>query len=132
MKQLSDRKFFIIGIFILVGLIYIARLFYIQVIDDTYKLNAQNQAFHYKTEHPIRGYIYDRNNKLLVYNEAAYDLIVLPKNVKELDTADFCTLLGITKESFLKKMKKHQYIGVLIFLKKGSILRFLGHFWQKT
>ncbi|MCK6648909.1 MAG: penicillin-binding protein 2, partial [Bacteroidia bacterium] len=106
MNQLSDRKYFIIGIFILIGLIYIARLFYIQVIDDTYKLDARNQAFRYKTEYPIRGYIYDRKGKLLVYNEAAYDLMVLPKDVKDLDTADFCDLLGITKEQFLKKMKK--------------------------
>ncbi|MBN8697713.1 MAG: penicillin-binding protein 2 [Bacteroidetes bacterium] len=106
MNQLSDRKYFIIGIFILIGLIYIARLFYIQVIDDTYKLDARNQAFRYKTEYPIRGYIYDRKGKLLVYNEAAYDLMVLPKDVKDLDTADFCELLGITKEQFLKKMKK--------------------------
>ncbi len=106
MNQLSDRKFIIIGVFILVGLIYISRLFYIQVIDDTYKLDARNQAFRYTTEFPIRGYIYDRNNKLLVYNEAAYDLMVLPKNVKNIDTMDFCSLLGITKEQFLKKMKK--------------------------
>lgn len=106
MNQLSDRKYFIIGIFILIGLIYISRLFYIQVIDDTYKLDARNQAFRYKTEYPIRGYIYDRKGKLLVYNEAAYDLMVLPKDVKDLDTADFCDLLGITKEQFLKKMKK--------------------------
>jgi penicillin-binding protein 2 len=106
MNQLGDRKFFIIGIFILIGLIYISRLFYIQVIDDTYKLDARNQAFRYKTEYPIRGYIYDRNGKLLVYNEAAYDLMVLPKDVKDLDTNDFCELLGITKEQFLKKMKK--------------------------
>lgn len=106
MNQLSERKFIIIGVFILVGLIYISRLFYIQVIDDTYKLDARNQAFRYTTEFPIRGYIYDRNNKLLVYNEAAYDLMVLPKNVKNIDTMDFCGLLGITKEQFLKKMKK--------------------------
>ncbi len=106
MNQLSDRKFIIIGVFLLVGLMYIARLFYIQVIDDTYKLDARNQAFRYTTEFPIRGYIYDRNNKLLVYNEAAYDLMVLPKNVKNIDTMDFCGLLGITKEQFLKKMKK--------------------------
>ncbi len=106
MNQLSDRKYIIIGVFILVGLIYISRLFYIQVIDDTYKLDARNQAFRYTTEFPIRGYIYDRNNKLLVYNEAAYDLMVLPKNVKNIDTMDFCGLLGITKEQFLKKMKK--------------------------
>ncbi len=106
MNQLSDRKFIIIGVFILVGLIYISRLFYIQVVDDTYKLDARNQAFRYTTEFPIRGYIYDRNNKLLVYNEAAYDLMVLPKNVKNIDTMDFCDLLGLTKEQFLKKMKK--------------------------
>lgn len=106
MNQLSDRKFIIIGVFILVGLAYISRLFYIQVIDDTYKLDARNQAFRYTTEFPIRGYIYDRNNKLLVYNEAAYDLMILPKNVKEMDTLDFCSLLNITKEQFLKKMKK--------------------------
>jgi len=106
MNQLSDRKWFIVGIFILIGIIYISRLFYIQVIDDTYKLDARNQAFRYKTEYAIRGYIYDRNGKLLVYNEAAYDLMVLPKDVKDIDTNDFCELLGITKEQFLKKMKK--------------------------
>ncbi len=106
MNQLSERKYLIIGIFIFVGLIFIARLFYIQVIDDTYKLDARNQAFRYTTEFPVRGYIYDRNNKLLVYNEAAYDLIVLPKEVKDIDTTEFCTLLGITKEQFIKKMLK--------------------------
>ena len=106
MNQLADRKYIIIGFFILVGLIYISRLFYIQVIDDSYKLDARNQAFRYTTEFPIRGYIYDRNKKLLVYNEAAYDLMVLPKDVKGIDTADFCNLLEITREQFLKKMKK--------------------------
>lgn len=106
MNQLSERKFIIIGVFLLVGLAFITRLFYIQVIDDSYKLDARNQAFRYQTEFPLRGYIYDRNNKLLVYNEAAYDLMVLPKNVKKLDTADFCDLLGISRELFEKKMLK--------------------------
>lgn len=106
MNQLSERKYIIVGVFALVGLAFIARLFYIQVIDDSYKMDARNQAFHYVTEYPVRGYIYDRNNKLLVYNEVAYDLIVLPKDVKDIDTADFCTILGITKEVFIKKMKK--------------------------
>lgn len=94
--------------FVLVGLLFIARLFYIQVIDESYKLDANNQAFRYKTEFPVRGYIYDRNNKLLVFNEAAYDIIVLPKEISktDFDTAGFCSLLGITKETFLKKMKK--------------------------
>ncbi|MBA3705813.1 MAG: penicillin-binding protein 2 [Bacteroidetes bacterium] len=106
MNQLSERKFIIIGVFLLVGLIYISRLFYIQVINDSYKLDARNQAFRNTIEFPIRGYIYDRNNKLLVYNEAAYDLMVLPKEVKNIDTTDFCDLLGITKVDFLKKMLK--------------------------
>lgn len=94
------------GVFVFIGVIYIARLFYIQVIDDSYKLDARNQAFRYNTEFAVRGYIYDRNNKLLVYNEAAYDLMVLPKEIKNLDTNDLCDLLGITKESFIRKMKK--------------------------
>lgn len=108
MNQLGDRKYLIIGVFALVGLMFIARLFYIQVIDDSYKLDANNQAFRYNTEYPIRGYIYDRNNKLLVYNEAAYDLMVLPKEISktDFDTAGFCELMGITKEVFLKKMKR--------------------------
>lgn len=106
MSSLSERKYILMGVIILVGLIYIFRLFYIQVIDESYKLDARNQAFRYNTEFPVRGYIYDRNNKLLVYNEAAYDLMVLPKKIKNLDTTDFCNLLGITKEVFLRKMKK--------------------------
>ncbi|MFY9310509.1 MAG: penicillin-binding protein 2 [Bacteroidia bacterium] len=106
MNLLSDRKYIIMGVFVFIGVIYIARLFYIQVIDDSYKLDARNQAFRYNTEFAVRGYIYDRNNKLLVYNEAAYDLMVLPKEIKNLDTNDLCDLLGITKESFIRKMKK--------------------------
>lgn len=106
MNSLEKRKYTIAGIFILIGFIFITRLFYIQVVDDSYKLDARNQAFRYQTDFPVRGYIYDRNNQLLVYNEAAYDLMVLPKNVKELDTSDFCNLLGITKEQFIKKMLK--------------------------
>lgn len=106
MNQLSERKYIIIGVFLLVGFAFIARLFYIQIINESYKLDARNQAFRYVTEFPVRGYIYDRNNKLLVFNEAAYDLMVLPKNIKDLDTTDFCNLLDITKDDFLRKMKK--------------------------
>ncbi len=106
MNQLSERKYIIVGVFLLVGVLYIARLFYIQIIDDSYKLDARNQAFRYVTEFPVRSYIYDRNKKLLVYNEAAYDLMVLPRNIKNLDTLDFCNLLGISKEVFIKKMMK--------------------------
>ena len=104
--NLEKRKYIITGIFALIGLAFVTRLFYIQVVDDTYKLDARNQAFRYQTDFPIRGYIYDRNNKLLVYNEAAYDLMVLPKKVISMDTLDFCNLLGISKDQFIKKMLK--------------------------
>jgi penicillin-binding protein 2 len=109
MNVLSDRKYVIIGAFLLSGFIFIARLFYIQLIDDSYKLDARNQAFRYVVKFPPRSYIYDRNFKLLVYNEVAYDLMVIPKNVKNFDTAEFCNLLGITEETFIKKMRKAIY-----------------------
>jgi penicillin-binding protein 2 len=106
MNVLSDRKYIIIGAFVLSGFIFIARLFYIQIVDDSYKLDARNQAFRYVTIFPPRSYVYDRNFKLLVYNEVAYDLMVIPKNVKDFDTTEFCNLLGITEETFVRKMKK--------------------------
>lgn len=106
MNPFEDRKFVILGIFLTVGLIFLGRLFFIQVIDDSYKLSAKNQALRYVTQYPVRGLIYDRNGKLLVYNEAAYDLMVIPKKVKQLDTTAFCNLLGITDSVFNIKMKK--------------------------
>lgn len=105
-SHLADRKFIISGFFILVALIYIARLFYIQLIDDQYKLDARNNAFRYRTEYPVRGYIYDRKGKLLVYNAPSYDLLVTPKLAKNCDTMALCEILDITKADFLKRMKK--------------------------
>lgn len=105
-SHLADRKFIISGFFILVAIIYIIRLFYIQLIDDKYKLDARNNAFRYRTEYPVRGYIYDRNGKLLVYNAPSYDLLVTPKLAKDCDTMALCEILDITKEEFLKRMKK--------------------------
>lgn len=102
----AERKYIIIGIVLLMSIIFMVRLFYLQVVDDSYKLDAKNQAFRYLTEYPVRGYIYDRKGKLLVYNEAAYDLMVTPKQVKNIDTMALCALLDITKDSFRRRMKK--------------------------
>jgi penicillin-binding protein 2 len=66
-SQLQNRKLIIGGFFCLIVLIYLCRLFYIQVINDQYKLDAEKNAFRYMTEYPVRGYIYDRNGKLLVF-----------------------------------------------------------------
>jgi len=104
MNAFSDRKYVLSFVIIAIGIIFLLRLFYIQVMDDSYKLDAKNQAFRYVTDYPARGLIYDRNGKLMVYNEAAYDLMVVPKQIKQLDTLDLCSLLGIPKDVFLKKL----------------------------
>ncbi|MGE0567084.1 MAG: peptidoglycan D,D-transpeptidase FtsI family protein [Bacteroidia bacterium] len=104
--HLSNRKYVIGGFFILVAIIYCVRLFYIQVVDDQYKLKAASNAFRNLVEYPVRGFIYDRNGKLLVYNEPSYDLMVIPREVKGCDTIALCEILQITKDDFLKKIKR--------------------------
>ncbi|MGP8215074.1 MAG: penicillin-binding protein 2 [Bacteroidia bacterium] len=100
------RKYIIMGIFSVACVAYIFRLFYMQVIDDQYKLDASNETFRHVTQYPPRGCIKDRNGKLLVTNEAAYDLMVIPNQVKNFDTNSFCNDLGITKADFITGIKK--------------------------
>lgn len=102
----ADRKFVIITTFIVVGIIYLLRIFYIQVIDRSYRLSANNNVLRYVTQFPARGLIYDRNGKLLVYNEAVYDLMVIPKQIRDLDTTELCQLLDIDKIGFLQRVQK--------------------------
>ena len=106
MNNLSNRKFIVGMIFLLIGFIYMMRLFYIQVLNDKYKLDSDNNVLREIIQYPARGLIYDRNGKLLVYNEAAYDLMVVPKQVTELDTVAFCELLEIDKKEFDKKLEQ--------------------------
>lgn len=122
-KDYSSRKNIIIGIFILVALLYIVRLFYLQIIDNSYKLSADNIVLRKVREYPPRGLIYDRNNKLLVFNEAAYDLMIIPRQMKDIDTALICEITGITKEDFeakLKKAKQYSYYKPSSFIKQIS------------
>ncbi|MBI4947593.1 MAG: penicillin-binding protein 2 [Bacteroidetes bacterium] len=105
-SKYSDRQYVIIAIFTFIILIFLARLSYIQLIDDQYKLTARNQAFRYMTDYPARGNVFDRKGKRLVYNQAAYDLMVTPKQVQGIDTNDLCKILGIDKETFLRRMLK--------------------------
>jgi len=87
-----------------VGAIFIGRLFFLQVIDSKYRQNPlNNSAVTIKYAYPDRGFIYDRNNKLLVANQSSYDIMIIPKDVEPLDTLEFCELLRITKEDFIKK-----------------------------
>ena len=100
------------GIFVAVGLVYIVRLFSLQVLDKKYKTLADNNALRFVTQYPARGKIFDRNGQLLVFNEAVYDLMVIPKQackrdtIHPFDTLEFCRLLRITKDSYIERMKK--------------------------
>lgn len=105
-RNLTERKIVIIIVFAIVGLIFLARLFYIQVIDESYILSAESNVLRKNTIYPNRGVIFDRNGMLLVYDEAAYDIMVVPRQVKSMDTLEFCSLLGITIDDFRVRMKK--------------------------
>lgn len=102
----SSRKYVIISIFSVVVLVLMIKLFSIQVIDQSYKRSSDNNTLRYVTQYPARGKVYDRNGNLLVYNEAIYDLMVIPRQVKNLDTLAFCSAIDITRKSFDERMKK--------------------------
>jgi penicillin-binding protein 2 len=106
MKNTESRKFVISFIFILTGFIFLIRLLYVQVFNNKYKLDSANNVLRYITDYPARGLIYDRSNTLLVYNEAAYDLMVIPRQLKSFDTLQFCELIGTSKENLVKKLTK--------------------------
>jgi len=98
------RKFVIGGIALVIVLCYIARLAYLQLSDDEYKARAESNAFLNNIIFPSRGVIYDRNGELLVYNQPAYDIMVVMREMQHLDTLDFCHTLGITPEEFESRM----------------------------
>lgn len=102
--QLEKRKYIIGGTVCVVVLIYLIRLFLLQVPDNDYKIFADSNAFLKKTQYPSRGLIYDRNGKLLVYNQPAYDVMMIMREVQPFDTTDFCTTLSITREQFDKRI----------------------------
>ena len=107
--NLEKRRLVIGGFVVAIVLIYIARLVQLQVLDSTYKANADSNAFMEKVLYPSRGLIYDRNDSLVVYNVPEYDLVMIPKDVAQFDTIDFCNTLQISREELetrLQEMKK--------------------------
>ena len=100
------RKVLLPSMIIIAASLLVLRLFYLQVINDSFKLKSDNNAIKIQYDYPERGYIYDRNGKLLVANQPSYDIMVIPRDVKNLDTLEFCQLLAITKEEFIKKIEK--------------------------
>lgn len=100
----EKRKYVLGAVVMLVVLLFIVRLFGLQILSDKYKRYADSNAFLNKIQYPSRGAIYDRNGKLLVFNQPAYDVTFVPREVENLDTLDFCRSLGITEEQFLQRM----------------------------
>ena len=93
------------GVAVAIVLIYIVRLFTLQLLSDDYKKNADSNAFLKKIEYPSRGVITDRHGKLMVYNQPAYDIMVVMNEAKDrIDTLELCEALGITKEDFITRM----------------------------
>jgi penicillin-binding protein 2 len=106
MNSYFERRYVIAGIFIVLVLILLARLFYIQVVDDRYFIYAQNNVIRREIQYPARGPILDRSGKVMVQNEPIYDIMVIPKQVKTFDTVEFCKLLSIDKDGFDKRFAK--------------------------
>lgn len=106
MNKYTHRKTVISAIIICVCCIYIIRLFYMQVIDDSFQVKAMLNSQRIATQYPARGLIFDRNHKLLVENQPAYDLMVVPKQVKQFDTLELIHILGIQKATLVKSLAK--------------------------
>lgn len=102
----TDRRNIISGIIVVVFVAIIARLFYIQVVDSRYKLSASNNVLRYITQYPARGLVYDRNGELLVSNKAAYDLMVIPRQVSAFDTTELCGILSVSKETLVASIRE--------------------------
>lgn len=101
---LENRRLVIAGAVVVLVVIFIIRLFFLQVVDNDYKAWADSNAFLKKTLYPSRGMMYDRNGRLLVYNQPAYDVMLIMREIQPFDTLDFCNTLGITKEIFDKRI----------------------------
>ena len=104
-NHLQSRRNVIKGIFLIVVIILIAKLFYIQIINSQYKRSAKNNAIRPEVQQAARGEIYDRNGKLIVSNKASKDLMVIPREVVEFDTLRLCELTELSVKDVRTKLK---------------------------
>lgn len=100
------RSFLLFFLITLIGFIFIVRLFQLQIIRGRKVNPTHSAAVKIEYDYPERGYIYDRNGKLLVANQLSYDVMVIPREVQPLDTLEFCSFLKISKEDFKKRFEK--------------------------
>ena len=106
MDKFAKRKYILGSVFILIAFTYVVRLFFLQVIDSSYKQYADRNVLRRIINYPARGLIYGRNGNLLVHNKAAYDLLVTPREVLPFDTLQFCSLVNITKPYLTESLEK--------------------------
>ncbi|MBQ5730119.1 MAG: penicillin-binding protein 2 [Bacteroidaceae bacterium] len=102
----EKRKYVLGAVVVGVLLVYVAQLFNLQILSDEYKDKADSNAFYKKTLYPARGLMYDRKGRLLVYNQPAYDITFIPREIRKVNTLDLCNTLGITVDDFNDRMKR--------------------------
>jgi penicillin-binding protein 2 len=111
----------IIIIIVTVGGILLARLFFLQVVDESYKITATNNALRYDVEYPARGIIYDRKGNIIVENVTSYDIMIVPRELKDVDTAELCSIFHLTTsevDNILKGLGKSRDYRAFTFLKQ--------------
>ena len=104
--NLEKRKYVIGGFIVAITIIFIVRLFNLQVADSSFKKYADSNAYLRKTIYPSRGLIYDRKGELVVYNQPAYDVMVIPKEIENFDSVDFCNTLQISIEELRERFRE--------------------------
>jgi penicillin-binding protein 2 len=127
MNPYAGRKYVVGGIIVLVGLVFLIRLFLLQVVESSYKTTAESNARRVEIQYPARGLIYDRNGEILVYNEAAYDLMITPSQTASFDTTDFCRILEISKQDVIDRIRaarKYSIYKPSVFMRQISSITY--------
>ena len=102
----DTRRYILSGIVLLILAVFTLQLLSLQAENDSYKDKADSNAFYEKTIYPARGLMYDRDGKLLVYNKPSYDIMFVPRELKDIDTLALCNTLGITIDDFKERVKR--------------------------
>ena len=121
MNHFSDRRYVFAIVIILVGLAYVVRLFQLQVLDKSYEQYALSNAQSVRVVYPARGLIYDRNGEIMVYNQAAYDIMVTPRLIESFDTTELCRILDLDREGVrqrLRQARDYSYRVPSVFMKQ--------------
>ena len=127
MDSFAKRRDIVVLIFIVVAVIFMAKLFALQIVSTKYKRSATQNVLREEVEYPVRGLIYDRNGELLVFNQAAYDLLVTPRELKAFDTLALCKIVEVSIEDFrssLRKAKNYSSYKPSVVVKQISPSRF--------